>query len=333
MLIQLFTGTLTGTLNLKKIKIVLDGAIEKNIIGTNLAQYLKVDQPRTPLLYLLPKIHKSLHKPSGRPIVSYNNISIFLDRILREFVLTSKSYIQDTTDFINKISELLIPDDALLVSFDVTSLYTSIDHNRGLEAVKRALTKSEWSLEARDLILELLKINLTCNYFTFNDKFYLQVRGTAMGANVVPMYANISMADLAERFIYRSEFFQKALCWMRYIDDIFLVWTGTERELREFHLYINSLDDVKFTVVVSKTEIQFLDTTVRFDQSSLTTQLFRKETDRNTLLKFDSCHPRKMVRALPYSQMLRAKRVEAKVDSLENALDLMTNNFRDRGYP
>lgn len=68
---------------------------------------------------------------------------------------------------------------------------------------------------------------------------------------------------------------------------------------------------MKFTLVWSKEEVQFLDTTVYIENFRLTNKLYRKPTDRNILLKFDSCHPRKMVKSWPYSQMLRARRVVA----------------------
>lgn len=46
-----------------------------------------------------------------------------------------------------------------------------------------------------------------------------------MDANVAPVYANIFVADLEERFIYSLGFFKKVLCWLRYIDDVLLAWT------------------------------------------------------------------------------------------------------------
>lgn len=181
---------------LHKIKLIVEKASEAGLIDTELAQFLVVEQPKTLLLYLLPKIHKSLHRPSGRPIVSrrdslLNNISIFLDRMLRAFALSSKSFVQDTIDFINKIRALQVPEDVILASFDVTSLYTSINHTRGLEAVRRVLDNTEWSGDVKEFILDLLTVHLTCNYFTFNDKYYMQVRGTALGADVAPAYTNI----------------------------------------------------------------------------------------------------------------------------------------------
>lgn len=75
---------------------------------------------------------------------------------------------------------------------------------RGIAAVKRMLDTIDYSIEAKELIIELLSINLTCNYFSFNNKLFMQIRGTMMDAIVAPMYANIFVADLEERFIYNS---------------------------------------------------------------------------------------------------------------------------------
>lgn len=65
----------------------------------------------------------------------------------------------------------------------------------------------------------------------------------------------------------------------------------------------------------------------------LGTSLYRKETDKNTLLRYDSCHPWRMEHSLPFSQMLWAKRIVDKEPALEETLVRMKENFRDRGYP
>ena len=45
------------------------------------------------------------------------------------------SHNRDTTDFINKIRRLAAqPSNSLLVTFDVSSLYTNIPHNEGIRA-------------------------------------------------------------------------------------------------------------------------------------------------------------------------------------------------------
>ena len=81
----------------------------------------------------------------GRPVISYygtptEKISEFLDTQLKPIMQKSWSYIKDSGDFIRKIKNLTdIPEGAILVTADVVSLYPSIPHQAGLEALKKAL--------------------------------------------------------------------------------------------------------------------------------------------------------------------------------------------------
>ena len=64
----------------------------------------------------------------SRPIVSSNSpptesISQFVDFHLKPLVCTVPSYVKDTTDFLNKLTAIdSLPDSALLVTLDITSL-------------------------------------------------------------------------------------------------------------------------------------------------------------------------------------------------------------------
>ena len=96
-------------------------------------------------LYLLPKINKRLHDVPGRRVISHcgaptEKISEFLDTQVKPIMQKSWSYIKDSGDFIRKIKNLKdIPEGAILVTADVVSLYPSIPHQAGLEALKKAL--------------------------------------------------------------------------------------------------------------------------------------------------------------------------------------------------
>ena len=56
--------------------------------------------------------------------------------------IVNTSYIKDTTDFINKTKDLDLPDDSILVTMDVSALYTNIPNDEGIEAVKNSLKES-----------------------------------------------------------------------------------------------------------------------------------------------------------------------------------------------
>lgn len=114
----------------------------------------------------------------------------------------------------------------------------------------------------------------------------------------------------------------------------FLVGTGEVEELPEFHTYLNSLDaEMQFTLVRSKEQTQFLDTTVFPVNNILNTRLLRKDTDRNRHLKCDSRHPRKMVPSPPYSRILREKQVVCGQSDLDTTSSKMADGFQERGYP
>lgn len=59
---------------------------------------------------------------------------------LKPLVSTLPSYVCDTTDFLKKIREIpTLPPDCLLVTLDLTSLYTNIPHMEGITACEETL--------------------------------------------------------------------------------------------------------------------------------------------------------------------------------------------------
>jgi hypothetical protein len=116
-------------------------------IDITVYNYLVSKEARTPNLYLLPKIHKGVMPPPGRPIMSANGsptekISEFVDHFISEFSTKHKSYVRDTTHFLQKIKSIRdLPENSLLVTFDVTSLYTNIPNHAGVGASKQAFRK------------------------------------------------------------------------------------------------------------------------------------------------------------------------------------------------
>ena len=83
--------------------------------------------------------------PPGRPVVAgigclTEKISQFVDHFLNPISKKVKSYVQDTNDFIRQISSFTeLPEGRMLVTMDVTSLYTNIPNREGLRARMRAL--------------------------------------------------------------------------------------------------------------------------------------------------------------------------------------------------
>ena len=84
----------------------------------------------------------------------------------------------------------------------------------------------------------MMHLILVLNNFIFNNEFFLQIKGTAMGTRAAPNYANIFMGAFERKYIYNSKYYTHIWFYCRYIDDIFLIWTGSQEELQEFFEYI-----------------------------------------------------------------------------------------------
>ena len=185
------------------------------------------------------------------------------------------SCIKDTNHFINKVNNFSVPVNSILVTMDVRSLYTSIPNNEGIAATKKRYDSYIHKTIPTKIITTFLALILTLNNFVFNSKFYLQIKGCAMGTICAPAYANIFMAEFEQKYVYPL-IKDKSILFLRYIDDIFMVWTKSEKQLKDFMSELNQKHpSIKFDYKFDCKQIEFLDTLVYIDQQNkLQTTLF-----------------------------------------------------------
>ena len=96
------------------------------------------------------------------------------------------------------------------------------------------VTKANNSKYIKETLVGLASLVLENNYFEFNDRFYRQKLGTAIGTKFAPAYANLFMTRLEERLLEASP--DKPLIWMRFIDDVFFIWMHGEEKLKSFKI-------------------------------------------------------------------------------------------------
>lgn len=100
------------------------------------------------------------------------------------------------------------------------------------------------------------------------------------------------------------------LCWYRFIDDLFIVWTGSRTLLNEFIKALNhNSDNLYFTYTFDATRIPYLDLMIiKNPDGTIGTDLYWKPTAGNTLLHASSTHPKSLVRSIPFAQYLHLRR-------------------------
>ena len=109
------------------------------------------------------------------------------------------------------------------------------------------------------------------------------------------------------------------MCWYRFIDDIFGIWTFGLESLKEFVEYLNKqVESLKFTLEYSTKQLSFLDVMVlKRNNGFISTDLFRKPTDARNYLHYSSAHPKSCKNGIPYSQFLRIRRICSEYEFFE----------------
>lgn len=258
-------------------------------------------------------------------------------------MLHVQSYIKDNLDFLNKCSRSC-EENTVLVTFDVVSLYTSIPHKYGLEAISYWIETYPLTLHNRfskEFILEGIKIILENNNCTFNDEFYHQISGTAMGTIFAPTYASLTMGYFELKLYNICELkwgtnFSESLKenWRRFLDDC---ETNLDKTIVTPEVLLETLNSlhpaIQFTMEYSENEVPFLDILIKKQNANIWMDLFHKSTDTRRCLPFASNHPAHCKRNIPFSL---ARRICTIVENHERKLihlDELRKNLAKYQYP
>ena len=159
--------------------------------------------------------------------------------------------------------------------------------------------------------------------------------GTLMAVN----YANLFMDMFETSLLYdfHKKTGTKPLIWLRFIDDIFFIWTDGEDSLKEFLAFCQKYSEtknmksvIKFEISQSTKTINFLDVCITLNQQTLSTTVFSKPTDAHIYLNPKSCHPEHMIRNI--SQFLRIRKICSDTSDYIKKSNEYLNFFIKQGY-
>ena len=163
-----------------------------------------------------------------------------------------------------------IPVETVIATFDVVGLYTNIPHTFGMEAVSYFLLKYKEDIHLRfniPFILESIDFILQNNTCVFDNEYFLQLQGTAMGTVFAPIYANLSMEyheiklyDLIElnyNLDIRQYFVKN---WKRFLDDCQILLKTDLIKSDDLLTIINSVNNgIQFSIELNDNNLPFLD--------------------------------------------------------------------------
>ena len=284
-----------------------------------------------------------------RPIVAGHNcptkrLSNFLDILLKPFLCKVKSYVRDDIDFIIKCRRTC-NSNTNLVSFDVKSLYTSIPHELGVTAIKYWLNKHPELLHQRfnkDFVIEALLFVLKNNNFLFNNEYFHQLTGTAMGTIVAPTYATLVMAYIEMKMYELCELKYGKITkdiieeeWSRFLDDCFIALDSNIIKPNELLNLINSIDKhIQFTMEISETKLPFLDILINKNENNeIWMDIFYKETDTRKCVPLNSSHPKHCLKNIPFTLARRMCSIVENNKIKQNRLKDLYEILQNQAYP
>lgn len=299
-----------------------------------------------------------MHKnpPSSRPIVPTHSwgtmrLSKVLSYLLRPFLEQTPWVVKDIAAVKAQLSEFpMLPDtEYALVTGDVSSLYTNIPLPDGYKAIRdmtrntlrqqylaqsTAVNHFRCDLEIRylvDFFANMTRFVMLHNYFRSGNRLFQQTKGTAMGTNMAPEFANIYMAVAEQAELFNTDVIEGCL-YLRYIDDILVV--GPRNKLDQLVQQSNFLNlPLTINWLEVTTRLPFLDLELMLRDGQLVYELYRKPINTYQYIEWDSAHPFATKKGFVTGEVLRILRNCSERETALKHIDFFHARIRARGYP
>lgn len=179
--------------------------------------------------------------------------------------------------------------------------------------------------------MELIETCLNFNLFEYNQEWYKQVFGLAMGSPLSPVIACLYMEHLEKEKILPS--LPEETVWVRYVDDV-LVFTDSVQAAETILQGINNIENsIKFSMELEKNgQLPFLDVNIIKKHNRISFDVYRKCTNREAYVHYLSSHSEKTKTGIVIGFFLRAFRI-CDPEYLENEITRIYDAFTRIKYP
>ncbi|XP_055308425.1 uncharacterized protein LOC129572488 [Sitodiplosis mosellana] len=248
------------------------------VFGKRYLRTLIVSNPMMAKLYALPKIHKVGEKM--RPIVSNINTPIYkmakwLVKEVKKLPSWPSQSVKNSFDFVEKIKNVVVNDNEIMISFDVASLFPSIPIKEALGDFRDYLETTNLKEEEKQVYRMVAKKCMDHNYFQFREKFYKVEKGTNMGNPISPLISEVFMSAFETKL--KSENLLPRI-WWRYVDDVFAIVQKDEVEMM-LNVLNSRFESINFTVEKeSDGKLAFLDLELSRVNDKIRIGVYHKET-------------------------------------------------------
>jgi hypothetical protein len=299
---------------------------------------------RIPHIYGLPKLHKS--PLALRPIVPAarcltTGLSVTLHYYLHDHAtsqMRSLPYRQrsicsssrDCLVALLSLNDNPMLDDCVLVTYDVSSLYTNLDNDACIQLVSQFLRERNADHGIISFVEVALRFVLDNNVFMYGKRALRQLSGAAMGSNCIPTVSNICLYML-ERSLFTS-YPHDLLLHKRFLDDGLAVLRRSFVVKFQEHFHFASMPRIRYEFGAPGKTANFLDFAVLLHARRFHTRLYMKPANLYQCLPPSSAHPPSTFRSIIRAQALRLAVLCSTEDVFLEAIRTYCSQLRLRGY-
>ena len=291
-------------------------------------------------MYGSAKVHKIVTDglPSFRPILSAigtptYKLAKFLVPVLEP--LTTNEY--TIKDFFTFAEELQSFDSKLVMAtFDIESFFTNIPLQETIDLCVENLFQDRTRVDnlSNDSFSELLTRTMSESLILFDQQFYKQHDGVAMGSPIGPTLSNVFLCYHEKIWLQNclSEF--KPVIYRRYVDNAFLLFR-LKHHIEKFQNYLNRQHkNIRFTSEIEhENSISFLDIKISWDNNKFTTSVYRKPTFSGVLTNFGNLIPKSYKHNLLFTLLHRAFKLCLNFEIFHQEIDKLRTIFKNNDYP
>ena len=305
-------------------------SLVRRILPTAIAESVRPSGSRLAHLYGLPKTHKK--ELAMRPILSatqtYNYaLAKWLDDKLKPLV-TNQYMISNTFEFVNEVHELVINNGDILVSYDVSSLFTNVPLEETIQLLTDKAFINNWFNETYHLnlnkldLVDLLRAATKDQLFTFN--------GQPMGSPLGPLLANAFMGSTEETLEREGKM---PAYYKRFVDDTLTIMPNKTSADNFLDILTQCHSSIKFMETESNSMLPFLGTQLLNKHTCVETKVYVKPTNTGLLLHYKSHVDDRYKRGLLKTMLDCAYRLSSNWHYFSEECDRLKLVFSQLKYP
>ena len=317
----------------ERVNTALKELMDAGKIDENLYTELRSTGGQLPRLYGLAKVHKE--NVPLRPVLSmpgspYHKVAKKVTEWLN--AIPEAKISSSTKQTVDKLKGIVLQPDEIIVSFDVSSLYTNVPVREAIEVAANRLYSGSVNQPPVDKETFVTLATLSCSnvVMSTHSGTYRQIDGLAMGSPPAPPLANIWLSQ------YDPSIRDDAKIFERYMDDF--LRTIKKRLIEKKLKRINSLHpNLKFTLEIeNEGKLPFLDMCLLHEGNRVASTWYCKPTDTGLILNFHALAPKKYKRSVIQGFMFRIHRACSSWkyfhESLKKAKDILERNQYPPNY-